>query len=232
MDRDTYNWVCIGSSNKILYKMAHKSSKEESAYKLAGLTIDLFQKLRNDKTFLSQIEWFNNLSEREREQLVQGNYELVKKSILEKRDIIMLAEFNGPISTLFSTNKTGKNQYHTDDFKELIAKVPHIEVPEMRVKTFTLKKKMNDFEIGNELGDNERLAFTSKAEALRVLGSTITDDYRDGRASIVFYLDISGELCYAICSWSGVNTLWVCDAYRRAFAPRWVAGNRILYPET
>lgn len=212
--------------------MAHKSSKEESAYTLAGLTIDLFQKIRNDKTFLSQISWFNNLPEVERKQLSQGSYELVKKQGLIKGNVITLAAANGPISLLFSESKTGRDkQSHLDDFKELISKVPHIEVPEMKVQPFTLKKSMNNFEIRDELGGNDNLCFKSKAEALRAVGSTMTDTYRDGKATIVYYLGEEGELCSAQCRWSIENSWWICDAYL-AGGSRWRVDRRVLCSAT
>lgn len=212
--------------------MAHKSTNEESATRLLGLQKDLGNKLINGTRSLDDLYWFNNLSKDTLRQLALGNYELVKKKNLQKGDIITLHAVNDPTSILFSTSKTGRDkQYHSDSFKKLISEVLHIEVPEMNVQIFSLRKKMNDFEIRNELGGNDKLCFASKALAIRALGSTTTDAYRDSKPTIVYYMDEDGELCCADCYLNSGNAKWHCYA-GRASDGRWFVGSRVAYPST
>jgi hypothetical protein len=174
---------------------------------------------------------FHHLKKDELKGLIEGSYEIVNKLIL-KGNVIILAAANGPVSFLFSENKTGKDkQHHWDKFNDLISEVPHIELPEMKVQPFTIRKKMSDFEIRNELGGNDKLCFKSKAESLRVLGSTTTDAYRDGKANIVYYLDEEGELSYSYCGWDAGGAKWYCGAYR-ADVSYWDVGDRVLTPAT
>lgn len=197
-----------------------------------GSIIKLVDKWLNQWSIPLQdiLNLFHHLKKDELKGLVEGSYEIVKKQNLHKGNVITLPAANGPISLLFIENKIGKDkQYHWGNFKKLISEVPHIELPEMKVQSFTLKESMNDFEIRDELGGNDKLCFKSKAEALRALGSTMTDAYRDGKATIVYYLDEEGELCYAYCYWSADNGWWYCGA-DRANVSRWDAGRCVLYP--
>ncbi len=65
--------------------MAHKSTNEESAKRLIGLQKDLGNKLNNGSRSLDDLYWFINLPKETLRQLVEGNYELVKKTKPQKR---------------------------------------------------------------------------------------------------------------------------------------------------
>ena len=131
-------------------------------------------------------------------------------------------------SDLFNLKKTGSDkQYHGDNFKALIAGTPNIETPEMKVQIYTLEKAMNDFEIRDTLGGNEKFAYKSKAEALRVLAVTMTDEYRDGKSNIVYYL-VAGGLRYVNCRWDAGLARWDCNDDAASTAT-WYAGRRVFY---
>ncbi len=134
---------------------------------------------------------------------------------------------------MFSENKIRRKdgQWHSGNFEKLISEVPHIELPEMKIQSFTLRERMNDFEICDELGGNDKLCFNSKAEALRALGSTMTDEYRDCKTNIVYFLNEKGGLCYAFCRWFTGRGEWNCLA-SHADGRRWLVGGRVFYPAT
>ncbi len=189
--------------------MAQKSSKEESAYTLAGLTIDLYQKLRNEKVSLSQLSGFNNLPENEREQLSRGNYRVIKK---EGR-IITLPAVNGSILPLFSEHKEGDDaQFHWDSFKVLILQSSHIYVDKMKIQECVFEESVSDVKIMKHLGGEEKVAFKNMAIALRVLASSMTDEYRYGKAVFVYYYDSSDMLSCIYCNWDDSDSCWNCNA--------------------
>lgn len=166
-------------------------------------------------------------------QFLCGHYELVKKELFQTGQVVTLRAFNGPTSLLFSTDKTGKDkQLHTDGFSQLISEVSHIDVSELKVQTLTLTESMNRNEICEAVGSEHKLAFKSKAEALRVLGDTITDKYRDRKATIVYYFE-AGVLYRTGCywGWNSEDNWWYCDA---CCADKYnlIAGNRVRYPVT
>lgn len=151
--------------------MAHKSSKEESAYTLAGLTIDLFQKIRNDKIFTFQMSWFNNLSKEEREQLVRGNYELVKFKnpylrLISGGETVTISACKGrQKANIYNAKKTFSG--HIDsDFKGYGINLPQPATAKTDVDVHEMYNKNADFKtlFGSLSSDLKSLAFESQEQ--------------------------------------------------------------------
>ena len=114
------------------------------------------------------------------------------------------------------------DQFHTDDFKEVVAKAN----PELRgatIKMITTNGNQNCHDLRKKIG--EKNIATSETEALEILAATMTDKYKDGNLNIVYYLDAAGELCYVNCRW--IDSEWYCNA--DADADVWSAGRRVFY---
>lgn len=179
--------------------MIHKSFKGESVHTLPSLVVDSFSKNQNN-------------------------------NIYHKKDVTVLKAFNGSISALFSESKTvEEKKYYWDDYNQIFFEFPYVELPEMKVQSSVFQKKMNDFDIRDELGGNHNLCFKGKTEALRVLGSSCIETYRHGNPTIVYYLNEEGKLCYVYSFF--YDTEWPCFA-SKANDHCWDAGFCILHPMT
>ena len=148
---------------------------------------------------------------------------------MNKNELLVVKPFSGDITELFSENKTGKDkQWHFLNFKKLLKSIgTNIETLEIKVQKFVLNKEMSDFDIRNHIG-LEKLVFKTKKQALAVLHASMTDEYRDGKANIVYYLDENGELCCVYCLWDEGIEEWCCAALP-AYEVVWPVHSRVFY---
>ena len=164
----------------------------------------------------------NDLPKKVLEERMRGNYQ-VENELLHKSSVITLPAVN---KSLFK--KRGKTHYY-ESFDELTSGFRHVKLPEMKVQTSTLGCKMNDFEIRDELGGNDKLCFKSKVEALRALDSAMVNTNQDGKVTTVYFLNEQRKLCYANCFWTCLGNWWYFDAGRARDESSDV-GDRVLYP--
>jgi len=124
---------------------------------------------------------------------------------------------------------TANNQYQTDCFIQVLAKAnPQLRVVDPKnLKTIITNGKQKCFDLRKQIG--EKNLAQSETEALEILTSTMTDNHKDGKANIVYYLDATGELCYVFCYWFVDG--WFCRALR-ASSVSWRAGFRVFYAAT
>lgn len=158
-------------------------------------------------------------------------FQIINSPALISGDVMLVEAMSVAASEIFSESKTGKDkQLHSSNFESLLKSVgTKIETSEIKVQKHILQKKLSDFQIRDLLGGQDKVTHTTKAAALATLSKTMTDEYRDGKANIVYYLNDKGELCYAHCRWNSVIEEWFHDCFE-ASGNAWGVGYRVFCP--
>mgnify|MGYP000406447758 CR=1 FL=1 len=218
-----------------------QKTNAEAANRLAGLQIDELQKIRNGHITLDQKEWYNNLYAKEREQLFQGNYELVAKPTLknlESKGIVSIPQNTFKPADFFVSGNNGTTKLLLKDgiekiFLPLLSE--EISFDGIDLEKLQLKTATSDLDVYMETGKKLQSA-DDIASALRHLASRQAKG-EDGvlettyNTKNIFYFEYKGRVWCLLLHWFADNAKWDLSCYE-AYGDGWPDGFVIFNPIT
>lgn len=223
--------------------MRLKTLEQKSAQDLAGLQVDLLQRLRSGNMSWEQIDWFRGLSFEKREKLMG---KLVKTEQYPKMKLVdmKLVDTNVVATGLagefdpqkhFNENKTVK-YWKSDNFQKYVLNSAKTvkNLPEMNFSKHQLTETITDKEVMEHFQISESTGLMTREEILWTIAS-LTSKQPKGEAGALLnnaYVTIIG---YMLCDdgvvravdvfWHSDNAEWCC---RCDGLGRWDAGNELL----
>ncbi|MBP6888802.1 MAG: hypothetical protein KBC21_03815 [Candidatus Pacebacteria bacterium] len=199
---------------------------EAGAAKLAGLQIDLLQKMRQGKIGMNHLEWFIRLKPDMREALMRGEYELKP-----------IAQATGDTFDSAKYFVTRDGLYVWPEFAQRILPAYQGLIPKRGIEgvhSVDLPRNMYDREIVAEyLGGEEEArkhAFTPDQVADLIdtqKGGKAGVLLNNGYANLLYMIGVCDVLFPVSVDWRSVNSCWHVRAYQFDDA-RWRAGLRVL----
>lgn len=192
--------------------MRTKTLEQKSAQELAGLQVDLLQKLRNGSMSFEQALWFiNQLSFEQREKLMGKSVkpEHPKMKIVDSNVAVsglIFGEFNPQM--YFNENKTVK-YWKSDNFQKYVlnpAKTTN-NLPEMSFSKYQFTETIYDKEIMEHFQISESKGLMTREEILWIIASLASKQpgqlQNNGYATIIGYMLCSDGVVRAVrVSWS------------------------------
>lgn len=206
--------------------MRNKTLEQNSAQSLAGLQVDLLQKLRDGNMSFKQLEWFKNLTFEEREELInklaEAKYQKTKL-ITKGIEIPELTEEFSP-KKYFAQRKNGKRCFGYDYyFEKLVLDLSHkvLSLPAMSFDMYGFNKAVYDEE---EVIDHSYISlsngFMIREEILRVIAYLTSKQPNgeegilrtNGYSTIIGYMMESNHVVIPIhVIWEKDYSRWYCN---------------------
>jgi len=218
--------------------MRTKTLEQNSAQDFAGLQVDLLQKLRNGNMTWEQIDWFRNLSFKQREKLMGKmilNTEHPKMKLTNSNIVVtgLVGEFNP--QEYFIENKKVK-YWLSDNFKKhILSSVKNMSnIPEMNFSKYQFTETIYDKEIIENFQISESKRLMAREEILWTIAS-LTSKQPKGEVGALLNNSYSTIVGYMLCDDSVVRVVYVfCDSDDAKWhcycydLERWNAGHEML----
>lgn len=202
--------------------MNTKSFNEVTASTLAGLHIDLNQKLRNEVISLQEFEKFLNMSQTERRE----KFGIILTGINTRQFFNNGDDGNNGIFKIwFGSNVDFKNL-----FLSLLPETFEALPKETILPYEVLPKAMNDFDIRKTYGDKILKSPERIEQEMHYVMTSSDKTLADGKANI-WYFERNGRLFYVRCYWRAAHGEWNCFCYE-ASSDTWDAGCRVFSSAT
>lgn len=202
--------------------MNTKSFNEVTASTLAGLHIDLNQKLRNGVISLQEFEKFLNMSQTERREKLG-----VVLTRVNTRQFFNNGDDgnNGIFRIWFGSNVDFKNL-----FLSLLPEIFEALPKETILPYEVLPKAMNDFDIRKTYGDKILKSPERIEQEMHCVMTSSDKTFADGKANI-WYFERNGRLFCVYFFWLAGHGVWDCYCHA-ADTGTWDAGNRVFFSAT
>lgn len=189
---------------------------EVDAAKLAGLQIDMLQKLRDGQMTIKQMEWFNNLSNDERDYLLEKRFEKINLFDPKK----------------FFKTKSGLRV--PDGFKKniLSAAKPIEKTQIVSISSFDLKRLMNGTQIRTELSKNHVFEVSEfclyLANKVQKQSEEEEEEFLlNGEGNLHF---VYGKKHFMVCVHRNITEQRWCINTYHPNSHRWNIGSRVFFP--
>lgn len=217
--------------------MRTKTLEQNSAQDLAGLQIDLLQRLRNGNMSFEQIEWFKNLSFEQREKLM-GKLVKTEHSKMKLVDANVVASgLVGEFSPQqhFTENKNVK-YWRSDNFNRHVLNPAHHlgNLPEMNFSKHQFTETINDSEIMEHFQISESSGLMTREEILWTTAN-LTSKQSKGEAGALLNNGYATIIGYMLCDdgvvrivyvfWHSGYAGWSCSCRDLGY---WLAGSEML----
>ena len=203
--------------------MRIKTLEQKSADSLAGLQIDLLQRLRNGNMSFEQIEWFKNLRFEQREKLM-GKIVITKNPKIEiaDTDIVIPRLIGGFYPQEHFTENKDVEYLKDGNFKKyVLGPVKTISsLPEINFSKYQFVETVTNEEIREHLQISESTGLMEREEILWTIFNLTTGQLKDkpdflfdnGHSTIIGYMLCGdGVVRSVVVRWSVMWLAWHCD---------------------